>query len=552
MRREHHEMCTIPMNRPTDPLSRLSSLSCLGIGPWVLLALGLILCQQTSAQLATENTLTIYADSGKNTISRNIYGHFSEHLGRCIYGGIWVGENSPIPNTRGIRNDVIAALRRIRIPNLRWPGGCFADEYHWRDGIGPRSQRPNTVNTNWGGVREDNSFGTHEFIDLCEQIGCEPVICGNIGSGTVKEMSEWVEYLTSNVANPMTDMRKANGREKPWRVTFWCVGNEAWGCGGIMSPEFYANEMARYSHFLKNSEDNVLFKIASGGHSDDYNWTEVLMKKWGSTDGWLQGYMSGYSLHYYTVCHTWDHKGSATDFTEDDWYATLSKTLYMEELISRHSAIMDRYDPGKKVGLIVDEWGNWHDVEPGTNPGFLYQQNTLRDAMVAALNLAMFNKHCDRVRMANIAQVVNVLQALILTDKEKMLLTPTYHVFDLFQVHQNAVFLPFELKSEDYELNGNRIPALNATASVDSNGRMHIAIVNVNPRKSIVLDCKIKGGVPKTISGKILTSPAMQDHNTFEQPDKVSIREFRQFSIRDDGLLVDVPSKSIVALEVRR
>jgi len=539
-------------NRVLVLFGRLPRINYPLIGKRLLLVPALILIQQVVAQPIVKSLLTIYPDSAKDVISRNIYGHFSEHLGRCIYEGIWVGENSPIPNTRGIRNDVVAALRNIQIPNLRWPGGCFADEYHWMDGIGPCSKRPKKVNTNWGGVTEDNSFGTHEFMDMCEQLGCEPVICGNIGSGTVKEMSDWVDYLTSDAESPMMDLRKAHGRDKPWKVKFWCVGNETWGCGGIMSPEFYANELGRYSRFLKNNRDSVLYRIASGGHVDDYNWTEVLMKKWSATDGWLQGYMNGYSLHNYTVCHDWSSKGSATDFNEDDWFATLSKTLVMNELISKHSAIMDKYDPGKRVGLVVDEWGNWHDVEPGTNPAFLYQQNTLRDAMVAALNLNIFNKHCSRVTMANLAQVVNVLQAVILTDKEKMLLTPTYHVFDLYKVHQGATFIPLDLTSEDYELNGQKIPALSATASVDSGETIHISIVNVNPKKSVRVSCAIKGVVPASISGKILTSSAMQDHNTFEQPNKVAIKNFSAFKVSGAELIVDVSPKSIVALEIRK
>jgi len=498
-----------------------------------------------------EYKLTIYPDSGKYQISKHIYGHFSEHLGRLIYGGIWVGENNSIPNKNGIRTDIVEALKKIKIPNLRWPGGCFADEYHWKDGIGPRDERPKTINTNWGGVIEDNSFGTHEFMDLCDQLGCEPVICGNIGSGTVEEMSDWVDYLTADNEGPMSRLRKKNGREKPWKVKFWGMGNETWGCGGIMTSDFYADEMARYSRFLRNNNDNVLYKIASGGLEADYNWTETIMKKWSSTGGWLQGYLSGYSLHYYTVPHDWTNKGSATDFNEQDWFTTIFKTLRMDTLVTNHSAIMDKYDPQKRIGLIVDEWGDWHEVEPGTNPGFLYQQNTLRDAMVAAINLNIFNKHCSRVKMANIAQIVNVLQALILTDKEKMILTPTYHVFDLYKVHQDAIFLPFKLESEDYELDGKKIPSLHATASKDSTGLIHISIVNVNPEKSLKVSCGIEGVTSKQISGKILTSENMQDHNTFEQPDNVKIKEFKQFKIEDDKILIDMPSKSIITLEIK-
>jgi len=511
----------------------------------------LIFLSATTIFSQQENKLIIYPDSGKYTISRDIYGQFSEHLGRCIYGGIWVGENSSTPNTRGIRNDIVKALKEIKIPNLRWPGGCFADGYHWKDGIGPKDKRPKIINTNWGGVTEDNSFGTHEFMDFCEQVGCEPVICGNVGSGTVKEMSDWVEYMTSDAINPITDLRKKNGREKPWKVKFWGVGNESWGCGGIMDAQFYSNILGKYSFFVKNYGNNILYKIASGGLEEDYNWTETLMKKWSKTDGWLQNYMSGYSLHYYTVCHDWAHKGSATDFNEADWITSLSKTQRMDTLINKHSAIMDKYDPEKKIGLIVDEWGNWFDVEPGTNPGFLYQQNTLRDAMVAAINLDIFNAHCSRVKMANIAQMVNVLQSLILTDKEKMILTPTYYVFDLYKVHHDATFLPFNLVSEDYSYGGKKISSLYATASRDSSGLIHVSITNVNPEKKEKVSCNIAGVTAKQITGKILTSDKMQDHNTFDDPNKINIKDFSGFQIDGDNILIDMPSKSIITLEIK-
>jgi alpha-N-arabinofuranosidase len=497
-----------------------------------------------------KNKLIVHADAGKNTISRHIYGQFSEHLGRGIYEGIWVGENSPIPNTRGIRNDVVAALKKIKVPNLRWPGGCFADEYHWRDGIGPREQRPKMMNTNWGGVTEDNSFGTHEFMDLCEQLGAEPVICGNIGSGTVKEMSDWVQYLTSAGNTPMAELRKKNGRERPWKVKFWGVGNETWGCGGIMSAEHYANESARYSFFLKNYSGNTLYKIVSGGLPEDYNWTEAIMKKWSKTDGWLQGYMSGYSLHFYTVID-WSKKGSATNFIENEWFATLAKTIQMEELITKHAAVMDKYDPQKRIGLIVDEWGTWFEVEPGTNPSFLYQQNTMRDAMVAALNFNIFHQHCARVKMANIAQTVNVLQAMILTDNEKMILTPTYHVFDLYKVHQDALFLPSELMTEDYEHNGQKIPALNVSSSKAQDGSINLSMVNVHPVKNIALECEIKGMSAKQVSGMVLTAKALNAHNTFDQPDNVKIADFNKASLSNNVLKVEMPAKSVVVLTLK-
>lgn len=352
------------------------------------------------------------ADVGQGTINRNIYGHFSEHLGRCIYEGIWVGEDSPIPNTNGIRSDVVEALKNIKIPVLRWPGGCFADEYHWKDGIGPRADRKRMVNTHWGGVVENNHFGTHEFMELCRQLECEPYINGNVGSGTVQEMSEWVEYLTFGGESPMSLLRAENGREEPWKVTYFGVGNENWGCGGNMRPEYYADVYRRYQTYVRNYGDNKIHRIACGPNSDDYNWTEVLMRE-------AARFMDSLTLHYYTVPGEWQNKGPATGFAEREWFTTLRKTLHMDELITRHSVIMDKYDPERRVGLIVDEWGTWYDVEPGTNPGFLYQQNTIRDALVAGLTLNIFHKHHQRVRMANIAQTVNVLQAVILTEGEK-------------------------------------------------------------------------------------------------------------------------------------
>ena len=348
-------------------------------------------------------------------IHPEVYGNFSEHLGRCIYNGVFVGEDSSIPNVNGMRTDVVEALKNIKLPVLRWPGGCFADEYHWKDGIGPKENRKRMVNTNWGGVVEDNSFGTHEFMEFCRQVGCEPYINGNMGSGTVQEMSEWVEYMTFDGESPMANLRRENGQDEPWKVKYFCVGNESWGCGGNMRPEYYADLYRHYQTFLRNYGDNKLYKIAVGPGTPDTHWTDVVMREAGK-------YMNALTLHYYTVPHDWQHKGSATEFTEEEYYLTLRKAAYMDDLIVSHTHVMDRYDPEHKVDLIVDEWGTWFDVEPGTNPGFLYQQSTMRDAMVAAITLNIFNHHSDRVVMANIAQLANVLQAVILTEGDKMVL----------------------------------------------------------------------------------------------------------------------------------
>jgi alpha-N-arabinofuranosidase len=490
--------------------------------------------------------LVLHADRPGPVISRNLYGQFTEHLGHCIYGGIWVGPDSPIPNTRGIRNDVVAALRELRVPVVRWPGGCFADEYHWQDGIGPAAKRPKMINTNWGGVVESNAFGTHEFMDFCEQVGCEPYITGNLGSGTVQEMSQWVEYMTSDADSPMADLRRRNGRQEPWKLRYFAIGNEAWGCGGDMRPEFYADNFRRYNAFLKNYSGNKLYRIACGPSEDDYAWTDTVMSIAGTR-------MNGLSLHYYTVpTGSWKgSKGSATRFDEAEWITTLRRTLRMEELIAKHSAIMDRYDPEKKVGLIVDEWGTWYDVEPGTNPGFLFQQNSLRDAIVAALNFNIFQRHADRVVMANIAQLANVLQSMVLTDGPRMVKTPTYHVFDLFKVHQDAVSLPVDLQSPEYAFGGQSIPAVSASASRDREGRIHLSLVDTDPERGARVVCRIEGASAGSVSGRILTAPTMQAHNTFEDPDAVHPVAFSDFAVAGDTLTVNLPSKSVAVLEIR-
>ncbi len=495
------------------------------------------------SQANHEGTIIVNAKTGDKTISRHIYGHFSEHLGRCIYGGYWVGEDSEIANTKGIRNDVVEALKKTNIPNLRWPGGCFADEYHWKDGIGPRENRPKMVNTHWGGVTEDNSFGTHEFFELCSQLNTEPVICGNVGSGTVEEMSNWVEYINFDGISPMADLRRKNGHEDAFGITFWGVGNESWGCGGNMTPEYYAGEFRRYATFARDYGNNKLKKIAGGANVDDYNWTETLMKK---IPHWM---MWGISLHHYTT--NWWNKGPATGFGEDLYFDVLDRCLKIEKVIDGHMSIMDKYDPEKKVALVVDEWGTWFNVEPGTNPGFLFQQNSLRDAFVAGLSLNYFNERCDRIKMANIAQTVNVLQALIFTNDESIVLTPTYHVFEMYKVHQDATFIPIEISCGEYDFEGKRLPALSGSASKDSTGVMHISLVNIDPIKGVDLNLDIRGDEVKSVSGRILTSENVSDHNTFENPNVVVPKELEDAKIRNNKLALNIPAKSVVVLEIR-
>ena len=485
--------------------------------------------------------LTLNPLQKKSHINREIYGNFSEHLGRCIYGGIYVGEDSDIPNIEGFRKDVVEAFRQIKLPVLRWPGGCFADTYHWQDGIGEKSSRKKMVNVHWGGLVEDNSFGTHEFMRFCELVGCEPYIAGNLGSGTVEELSNWIEYMTFDGISPMAELRKRNGREQPWKLKYLGIGNENWGCGGSMRPEYYSDLYRRYASYCRNYGGNELFKVACGPNAYDYDWTEAIMKQIGPWN------MNGISLHYYTVPRgDWNHKGSSTDFSDTDYYDTLRETLRIEELVTRHSAIMDRYDPEHKVGLIVDEWGTWFDVEPDTNPGFLYQQNTMRDAIVAAVNLNIFNEHSDRVIMANIAQAVNVLQAVLLTEGMKTVKTPTYHVFDLYKEHQDSELIYSHAENADASEN---VPAISHSASINERGEVLLTLSNASLTEGYTLDI---GAAFESISGaqgRILTGE-VHSHNTFDAPENVVIKPL-DVSVSNGRAKVTLPPCSVAAVTIK-
>ena len=497
-------------------------------------------------------------------IPAEIYGQFSEHLGRCIYDGIWVGKDSSIPNINGYRKDLVEALRELKVPVLRWPGGCFADEYHWRDGIGPQEKRPTMINSNWGGTIEDNSFGTHEFLDFCEMLGIEPYISGNVGSGSVEELAKWVEYMTAKDGT-MADERKANGRQEPWKVKYLGIGNESWGCGGCMRPEFYADMYRRYQTYCRNFDGNRLFKVASGASDYDYDWTEVLMKGAGKN-------MNGLSLHYYT-CMTWSgSKGSALQFNADEYYNTLGKAVEIEPVLRKHEAIMDKYDPERRVALLLDEWGTWWDVEPGTNPGHLYQQNTMRDAMVAALSLNIFNAHTQRLKMANIAQIVNVLQSMILTKGNEIVLTPTYHVFRMYKAFQDATFVPVDYSAFEVESpSGRKYPGLSVSAARSEDGALHIALVNTSLDSVRELELSFddlavysagnsrkvaKKVLVHKVSGEILRGPgkglaSAAAFNDFGHPDDVRPAAFTDFRTEKGNVLkVKLPAASIVTLVI--
>jgi len=487
-------------------------------------------------------TVSVDATRPGPVINKNVYGQFAEHLGTGIYEGMWVGPESKIPNTKGWRKDVLGALKELKVPLVRWPGGCFADEYHWKDGIGPRAKRPVKVNTNWGGVEENNAVGTHEFFDLVELLGADAYVNGNLGSGSVQEMSEWVEYLTSDSRSTLAELRRKNGRDKPFKVAYFAVGNEAWGCGGNMTPEYYANLYKNYKTFLRAPRENRPKFIASGGNEKGLAWTDVLSRE-------LKGQTEAISFHYYTIpTDKWDVKGAATGFAEAEWISTMKNTLRMDALIVANGALLDKNDPGKKIGLYVDEWGTWYDVEKGTNAGFLYQQNTLRDAVVAALNFNIFHAHAERVRMTNIAQMVNVLQAMILTDKTRMLLTPTYHAYKMYVPFQDAASLPVAVKDDvPYTLGATTVPGISASAARAKDGKVYVALVNTNPGKPAEVALDLAGQAVGAVSGQLLTAQSMDAHNTFDR--KAAVAPV-PFSARAAGgrLTIAMPAKSVIVV----
>lgn len=491
-----------------------------------------------------QNKVIVNVDDTKTTISKHIYGHFAEHLGRCIYDGLYVGENSTIPNTNGVRNDVIKALKDLQIPNLRWPGGCFADLYHWKDAVGPKNERRPIENLAWGNVREDNSFGTNEFLNLCELLGAEPYLAANMNSGTVQEAVEWVQYANhANGTSAITDLREKSGRDKPWSVKFWGIGNESWDCGGFMRVEHYVDLYRQFATAMTSYDNSEkLFRIAVGPGSPDYEWTEYVMKNIPSRR------VEGLSVHHYSV-FDWVNKGPSYTFTDEQYFKTMKEAWGMEEFIVRNSEIMDKYDPAKRIALVVDEWGGWYQTDP-EGKGALYQQNTIRDAMIAGVTLNIFNNHADRVRMANLAQTVNVLQAPVLTKGEQMILTPTYYVMEMYKVHQDATLLPVQVTSADFVMNGEKLPAISASASKDKAGKIHISLTNMDNKNSQQIEIQMGNVAGRKITGRILTSAKIQDMNTFENPQFVTTKEFKDVKVKDGKITVNMPVNSVVMLEL--
>jgi alpha-L-arabinofuranosidase len=524
------------------------------IRAYFLVLILLVLIANTPLANAQKVEVSVDASKTGVKIDRNIFGQFAEHLGHGIYEGIWVGADSTIPNTRGIRNDVVQALKAIRVPNVRWPGGCFADEYHWRNGIG--NPRTITLNPNWGGVTESNAFGTSEFMDFLDQIGAEAYISVNVGSGTPREAAEWLEYLTTAQPTTLAKERAANGRPSPYKIGFLGIGNESWDCGGNMTPEYYLSQLKIYSRFVRNfnpeqQDKQQMLKIAvgpGGGESRWTDWTEAIMKAYQShTWSWD---INGLSMHSYTV-GKWPPSYASVGFGETEYAQILKLTLEMDDLIAKHSAIMDKYDPQKKIALAVDEWGAWYAPLPGSNPGFLVQQNSMRDAIVAALNLNIFARHADRVRMANIAQMINVLQSMIITDKEKMVLTPTYYVFKMYAPFQDSTFVPVAFDAGTYTQGEIKLPRLDAIAAKDNAGKLWLALTNVDPNQPAEIEVKLTGLSVRSASGETLTAPKVDSVNSFEAPKTVIPKTV---SVKAQGgiLALKLEPKSVTVISVEQ
>jgi alpha-N-arabinofuranosidase len=528
-------------------------------GAWaraVAIVLGVALSPSVRVAAAADTpekvTLTIDASKAGAKIDRNLFGQFAEHLGKGIEEGVWVGPGSAIPNTRGIRNDVVAALKALKVPNVRWPGGCFADEYHWRNGIGTRAV---TLNPNWGGVIEPNTFGTHEYMDFLEQIGSRAYLSVNLGSGTRQEAADWLEYLTAAQPTTLALERAKNGRKEPYTIEYLGIGNESWDCGGNMTPETYVDELKAYARFTRNynpaqqKDPNKMLRIAvgpGGGEARWTEWTEVVMKAWqGRSWSWD---MEGLSLHNYTVVK-WPPAYLSVGFGETEYAQILKSTLEMDGLIRKHGAIMDKYDPEKKILMAVDEWGAWYAQLPGTTPGFLAQQNSLRDAVLAALNINIFARHADRVKMANIAQMVNVLQAMILTDKEKMVLTPTYHVFKMYVPFQDATFVPVAFDAGSYVRGDITLPRVDAIAARDKAGRLWLSVTNLDPNRPATVEAALAGITPRAASGETLTAPAVDSVNTFESPATVSPKPIAA-KVAGGRLTLTVAPKSVTVVAI--
>ena len=493
-----------------------------------------VTARKAFSQPPREQRITVHAAVEIGTIRPDLHGHFAEHLGSCIYGGLWVGPKSPIPNIRGFRTQAVEYLKAVGIPVLRWPGGCFADDYHWRDGIGPLDKRPKSVNIHWGNYVEDNSFGTHEFLDLCRLIGAEPYLAGNVGSGTPQELRDWVEYCNYPSGSSLSDERARNGSPEPFRVRCWGVGNENWGCGGRMTPEEYAGHYRRFATFVRPLGDTRPFLIACGPSGNNPDWSRRFMN---SVD--QRSLPHGFAMHFYS-----NGRNEPTKFTVEALRDQLSSFARLEHGILQQRGLLDGYDPERRVQLLIDEWGVWDRMIPEEEKryGRLWQQITMRSAVAAALGLNVFHRQADKLYMCNIAQIVNVLHSLLLTEGDRCVRTSTYYAFDLLKPHRSKTAVRVET--------GDSSPLGLSVSASRKDQDLVLTCVNPSHDTPLKVNCSLSGVTVSSAQARLLHHPDYNAANTFDAPGRIVPRE-HPVTATGSRLQLDLPPMSIATALVR-
>jgi alpha-L-arabinofuranosidase len=519
---------------------------------------------------AADSRIEVLFDEPLGIISPNIYGHFVENLSGVLYDGIWVGEKSSVANIDGLRQNLIEHMRKIKATVVRFPGGCFADSYDWRDGIGPAEKRPRRTNFWAMGESEKapashrydpNAVGTNEFVHFCKLIGAEPYLAANVRSLPASAFQQWVEYCNSPVGSTtLADARAAAGYPDPFRVKYWGVGNESWGCGGEFTPQEYAVEFRRYSTWLPTYGDNLNL-IASGPNTDDWNWTrEFLSEVLRKGPGGLRR-IYGMALHHYAwnlsrgKTQDWvAGKGDAVKFDTVDWYELLREGERMEGLVTGHWQVLSEFDHQHRVKLVVDEWGPWY--RPGSEATLgdqLEQMPTLRDAVFSGMTLDIFNRHPEKLAMANCAQLINCLNSLYLAHEDKFVITPVGHVFELYSSHQGgqALRTVFSAPNVHYDRDGQSASywGLKGSASVREKS-LTITAVNPSTLEARLAEIALRGATVKEASMRFLSNADIHAHNTFDQRDVVA-PQTKQLTASEGVLVVEFPPASVVALNIQ-
>jgi alpha-N-arabinofuranosidase len=483
---------------------------------------------------AADSHIEILVEEPIATISPDIYGHFIEHIGGVIYDGVWVGRDSAIPNTQGIRTALIDKLKQIKAPMIRWPGGCFADSYDWTDGVGPnRPRRTNfwidefdksRLNSKWVQMYDTDAFGTDEFLHFCKLSGAEPYLAANVRSLPALQLDRWVEYCNSPAGSTtLSELRAKGGAVEPYNVKLWGIGNESWGCGGDFTPQDYASEFRRYTAWVPQYGLPLQF-IASGPSGNDLAWTKAFFEKMYSMGDHK---ISGWSVHYYAwnlsrgKSTDWvDAKGDALQFDIADWYELFQQGFQIEKIIEDQWAAIGEYDEHHEIKLVIDEYGPWYRKGTEVSPeAIISQQVTLRDALFTAFTLDIFNRHADKVSMAACAQLINCLNSLFLAHEDKFVVTPNFYVFDMYSAHQGGQSLRAEFSSPQvvYMRDGKAAGfwGLNGSASVKGK-TLTLTVVNADassPREAQII---LRGASVSDAKAKILSGPDIHAHNTFE------------------------------------